>query len=206
MSTYVGTITPGELDWAVTVDGQPLDPRNDICNHSPDGLSWGYHGSGPSQCALAILAHHLRHHGALVDDPEAADQHAMKLHQSFKVAVVARLPKDEGWTLTTEQVQAAIDGLGEIAMAVPMALVIYPDGGRERVTPENDRDFTLTELQGFVGGLIEPVAIPSQPKFMLLVDEEGLLKRDPEVNAEASGLAQQRIVGIAVKIARRHFK
>jgi hypothetical protein len=28
-----------------------------IRNHSPDGFSWGYSGSGPSQLALAILLH-----------------------------------------------------------------------------------------------------------------------------------------------------
>jgi hypothetical protein len=202
MSTYTGIVHPGALDWAVTVDGQPLPPRNDLFNHSPDGLSWGYGGSGPSQLALAILAHHFRTYG---DDHASADNLAMKLHQAFKRAVIAVLPMDQGFTLTSEQVQDALDKLGDVAMAVPRATVIHPDGTREHVTPENDRDFQLRELQGLVGGLIEPVPIPSEPRFMLLVDEEGLLK-DKSVNAEASGLAQQRIVGTAVKIARRYFK
>src|SRR5579859_5749217 len=32
-----------------------LNPRNDLMNHSPNGLSWGYLGSGPAQLALAML-------------------------------------------------------------------------------------------------------------------------------------------------------
>jgi hypothetical protein len=41
----------------VKVDGKVLDPARSqkIVNHSPDGFSWGYSGSGPSQLALAIL-------------------------------------------------------------------------------------------------------------------------------------------------------
>ncbi|KKN16952.1 hypothetical protein LCGC14_0970690 [marine sediment metagenome] len=30
-------------------------PSLKLRNHSPDGFSWGYHGSGPAQLALAIL-------------------------------------------------------------------------------------------------------------------------------------------------------
>ena len=40
----------------VTVDGRPLDPRLDLCSHSPSGFEWGYGGSGPAQLALALLA------------------------------------------------------------------------------------------------------------------------------------------------------
>ena len=41
----------------VTVDGKPLLPENSlkVRNHSPDGFSWGYAGSGPAQLALGIL-------------------------------------------------------------------------------------------------------------------------------------------------------
>ncbi|MAH47711.1 hypothetical protein CMI37_17960 [Candidatus Pacearchaeota archaeon] len=30
-------------------------PSQKLRNHSPDGFSWGYNGSGPAQLALAIL-------------------------------------------------------------------------------------------------------------------------------------------------------
>lgn len=41
----------------VWLDGQYLDPHpsQTVYNHSPDGFSWGYGGSGPSQLALAII-------------------------------------------------------------------------------------------------------------------------------------------------------
>lgn len=44
-------------DVSVTVDGVELSPEPslELRNHSPDGFSWGYYGSGPSQLALALL-------------------------------------------------------------------------------------------------------------------------------------------------------
>lgn len=40
----------------VFVNGQALDPKpsQKVFNHSPDGFSWGYNGSGPAQLALAL--------------------------------------------------------------------------------------------------------------------------------------------------------
>lgn len=40
----------------VWVDGEILSPKKSqkICNHSPDGFSWGYGGSGPAQLALGL--------------------------------------------------------------------------------------------------------------------------------------------------------
>ena len=56
------TVIRGEYDeqtwWGVvTVDGKPLNPKisQRVANHSPDGFSWGYSGSGPMQLALGIL-------------------------------------------------------------------------------------------------------------------------------------------------------
>jgi len=83
----------------VTVNGRALDPRFDLRFHSPDGFEWGYCGSGPAQLALAILADHL------VNDEQALD-----FYQRFKWAVVAGLPK-QGWTLTSQQIQEAVDTL-----------------------------------------------------------------------------------------------
>lgn len=57
-----------------------LDPRHDLWNHSPDGFSWGYGGSGAAQLALAILA-----------DFTGDDHLAFELHQLFERKVIARL-------------------------------------------------------------------------------------------------------------------
>jgi hypothetical protein len=75
----------------VTADGQPLDYRLDLRNHSPTGFEWGYAGSGPAQLALALCAAVMHR------------ERALECYQQFKFNVVGRLPKD-GWTLTREQV------------------------------------------------------------------------------------------------------
>ncbi len=75
MATYKGIRDGGNAQ--VTVDGAPLPPRNDLANHSPDGFGWGYSGSGPSQLALAVLAHHFRDAG---DEQRLADAKALALY------------------------------------------------------------------------------------------------------------------------------
>jgi len=75
---------------------RPLPKQLKLFNHSPTGFEWGYGGSGPAQLALAILVH------ALGDKDRA-----LRLHQKFKWAVVARLPAD-GWMLTPEVVLARV--------------------------------------------------------------------------------------------------
>jgi Family of unknown function (DUF6166) len=65
----------------------PLDPRTDLANHSPDGLSWGYPGSGCAQLALAMLM-------AIFDEWERV----RPIYQLFKDEFVSRLPQDTNWT------------------------------------------------------------------------------------------------------------
>lgn len=72
----------------------PLKPRLDLANHSPDGFTWGYRGSGPSQLALAILA------DAFPDD----EPFALEFYQFFKEAVIARLAMDKGWSFDFDYV------------------------------------------------------------------------------------------------------
>ena len=74
----------------VYMAGQRLDPKHSqsFRNHSPDGFSWGYGGSGPAQLALAILLH------------LTTPQKAQNLYQSFKSEVIATLPQDTDFTLT----------------------------------------------------------------------------------------------------------
>ena len=82
-------------------DGQCylLHPRHDLRNHSPDGLEWGYSGSGPAQLALALAA------DVLGDDDRAQD-----IYQRLKSKLVAGLPHEE-WVLTEHRVRAAIDAI-----------------------------------------------------------------------------------------------
>ena len=97
MKRYIGRREGHAVE--VTVDGVPLNPRFDLWNHSPTGFEWGYGGSGPAQLALAVLADHL-----------ADDEQAVRLHQSFKFAVIIKLPKKD-WTLTSDQIKQALRSL-----------------------------------------------------------------------------------------------
>ncbi len=63
-----------------------------------------------------------------------------------------------------------------------MATLIHADGRIEEVRPKNGKEFTLTELQGYVGGYIELVRHGKQNIFC---DEDGKLKDKP-VNVVAS--------------------
>src|SRR5690242_18332675 len=81
----------------VTVNGDILDPRMDLHNHSPDGFEWGYCGRGPAQLALAILADHL-----------SDDRQALDLHQRFKWEVISKLPRTD-WSLTGLEIDQALE-------------------------------------------------------------------------------------------------
>ncbi len=96
-------------EWQVfSVNGKrlmtELPPRNDLANHSPDGFSWGFSGSGPAQLALAILAHHLAHSKKRT----VADSTALGLYQRFKEVVVAAMDQEEDWVLTANDVDRGI--------------------------------------------------------------------------------------------------
>ena len=111
--SYIGTSHRDSVSGqsAVTVcDGQKcgqLALRLDLFNHSPTGFGWGYHGSGPAQLALALLA------DALADDSRAA-----RLHQHFKCKVVACWPEGERWWITADQIVGVVNGIEqEIAQA-----------------------------------------------------------------------------------------
>ena len=79
----------------VTRNGVPLspEPSQQVRNHSPDGFSWGYHGSGPAQLALALLL-----------DRGVDPRRASRLHQDFKRAFVAGF--GDSWQLTGEEIDA----------------------------------------------------------------------------------------------------
>lgn len=104
MKMYRGrrTVHDCVVEWSEMVaDGKtktwtPLQLRLDLASHSPTGFEWGYWGSGPAQLALAILANFLQD-----------DQEAFRLHQEFKMDVVAKLDRDR-WSLTGAEVEQAL--------------------------------------------------------------------------------------------------
>lgn len=95
-SVFWGDSEPQQCDYTLMVCNGgtviELDPRLDLRNHSPTGLSWGYAGSGPAQTALAMLAY------ATEDDKVA-----LEYYQRYKAEVVARLPSS--WRIPVSAVR-----------------------------------------------------------------------------------------------------
>jgi|SRR5579864_1009669 len=93
----------------VVRDGQAnfLEPRNDLVDHSPDGLSWGYSGSGAAQLAVAILME-------IFNDWERVQP----IYQRFMDCFIAKLPQNTNWTA---------DGSDLMAMALAIEV--------EKMTP-----------------------------------------------------------------------
>lgn len=98
MKRYRGI--PESPDWPhvgrvfVDVNGKqsyPLKPRHDLRNHSPDGFAWGYHGSGPAQLALAILA------------DSVGDDLAQRYYLDFKTQCIALTPEGD-WEIEEAEV------------------------------------------------------------------------------------------------------
>ena len=93
-TSYRGMRGPQGPMVQVLQDGSPspLDPRLDLRDHAPSGMEWGYGGSGPSQLALAILAH------ATGDEP-----YALANYQDFKWEIIAPMDSRE-WTMEQRNV------------------------------------------------------------------------------------------------------
>jgi hypothetical protein len=64
-----------------------------------------------------------------------------------------------------------------------VAKLITPDGKCTPVVPKNGKQFSLKELQGFVGGYIEMVAPPSKNGAVIICNEDG----------KAEGLAHNKL-------------
>ena len=81
-----------------------LAPRTDLFKHCATGLDWGYSGSAPKQCALAILA-----------DALGDDLRAVLIHGGFHFYVVAALPRHLSWHLTEGQVIEIVQEIEQTA-------------------------------------------------------------------------------------------
>lgn len=78
------------------VEGDDQRPLTHHVYHSPDGFSWGYHGSGPAELARCLLW------DVLGREPGRA------LYHDFKDDVIANLPSFAFWTLTEDEIRAYI--------------------------------------------------------------------------------------------------
>jgi len=92
-------------------DGVYIKECNNLANHS-NGLEWGYAGSGPAQCALALLMDTLedrRDLRVLKNEPSDVWKEtgitawAMNHYMKFKWDVVSLLDRT-GWVMSQEYI------------------------------------------------------------------------------------------------------
>jgi len=88
-----------------------------------------------------------------------------------------------------------------------MAIILKINGTNEDVNPSNGNVFTLEELQKVVGGYIQivPITAGEHSGKLMVVDEEGKLKADAQLNEEASRIAGQQIIGQIIIINREQI-
>ena len=88
-----------------------------------------------------------------------------------------------------------------------MAIIIKTNGETENIEPSNGSVFTLEELQRIVKGYVElvPITNGEHSGRVMVVDEEGKLKADAQLNDEASRIAGQRIVGQVIIIDKEQI-
>ena len=79
-------------------------------------------------------------------------------------------------------------------------VIMHPDGRITPISPKNGTEYTLEELQGFVGGYIE--LVPMSGSRYAVVNEEGILA-GLDLNPGASLLLGQGIVGPCAIVPRK---
>ena len=102
MKVYHGILTESGTAKVIVIDSngeRELPLRLDLQSRSPAGFAWGYRGAGPKQLALALLA-----------DAAGDDDLALYHHQNFKWAVIAVLPPNRGWRITSADIYSWIAG------------------------------------------------------------------------------------------------
>jgi hypothetical protein len=85
-----------------------------------------------------------------------------------------------------------------------MATLLKSDGTKTEVTPTDGRAFSLEEMRKLIGGgYIEILSIPNDTdNKVLVVDEEGKLKRNLLPNREATKLFGQILLGNCILSTR----
>ena len=87
----------------VVLEEDGVRPLAHHVRHSPDGFSWGYAGSGPSELARCILLEHFDLPGST--DTDWDSPRLPVSYQRFKFDVIARLDQHQPWSITAEQIE-----------------------------------------------------------------------------------------------------
>jgi hypothetical protein len=85
-----------------TPDGEVLGVLRRIAAHSPDGMTWGYAGSGPLDCARSLLE------AALGGDGKWSTYGGGRVIYDFRDEVVAGLADE--WRMSRSEILAWLDG------------------------------------------------------------------------------------------------
>jgi hypothetical protein len=121
MKTYRGMRrTSGSIDVIIVEDNVAVALPH-VVWHSPDGFEWGYHGSGPADLALSILADAVSEKQTRTQakhfDPSACPR-AVRAHQEFKREFIAVLDKNNPWEIDAAKVLAWIEEREKEALQV----------------------------------------------------------------------------------------
>jgi hypothetical protein len=95
-SSHTGAIITVE-----TPDGEVLGVVRHIAAHSPGGMTWGYGGSGPLDCARSLLT------AALGGDGEWGAYGGASVISDFRDEVVAGL--EDEWRMSRSEILAWLD-------------------------------------------------------------------------------------------------
>ena len=116
--------------YAPTADGIYVFPSDDRAPyplehhvyHSPDGYSWGYGGSGPTELAKDILWDLL------------GEQPAVTLYQAFKWRFITPLDQESNsWRITEDEIRSWLRE--------------QPENGVAVTADEAERGYEVTELE-----------------------------------------------------------
>jgi uncharacterized protein DUF6166 len=109
MKVYKGTRNADGTAYVLVAEpakpDRPLAPRTDLFKQCATGLDWGYSGTGPAQCALAVLA-----------DALGDDLRAVRVHRRFNFYVITALPRHLPWQLTAAEVIAMVEEIEQNAV------------------------------------------------------------------------------------------
>ena len=101
---YHGTKTShsGAVITVETPDGEVLGVVRHVAAHSPGGMTWGYAGSGPLDCARSLLA------AALGGDGQWSAYGGGRVIYDFRDEVIAGLGDE--WRMSRRDILAWLDG------------------------------------------------------------------------------------------------
>jgi hypothetical protein len=118
-------VTREDAIYAADVKACDCRPLAIVTYHSPDGIEWGYPGSGPADLALSILADYFGETPAQVlaalKSLWAPRSKAGALHQRFKAEFLANEQRDQ-WQIRADVIdvwlsspsnRACLEGLAE---------------------------------------------------------------------------------------------